>query len=327
MKKPLIAVTMGDPGGIGPEITLEAVRTLRGRARFLLVGKPEIFSRASRAIGKHIPFPVIQNISELNKRNNLTLLDLPNSSGRFHPGKLSKINGQLAYLSLRKGAELALKGVVSALVTAPLSKAAVRLSHKRFEDQTEFLRSFTGAKRYAMSFIKGRSCVTLVTTHVPIKNISARLKRKDIVEKAILTAEFLTRTRNIRHPRLAVLGLNPHAGEGGFLGREEEYIIGPAIRDLRKRGIRAVGPLPADSAFYLWKDGQFDAAIAMYHDQGLAPFKMLYFHDGVHITLGLPFIRTSPDHGTAFDLAYRGKANANAMREALLAAIRFASLR
>jgi len=302
---------MGDPGGIGPEIVLKAVRALRGRARFLLIGKKKIFEK----------------ISGPAKLNGLTFLDVPHVSGKFHPRKISKQNGKLAYLSLRKGAELAQKGIVSALVTAPLSKAAVRLSHKKFEDQTEFLRSFTGTKRYAMSFIKGRSCVTLVTTHIPIKNIAARLKRKDIVEKALLTVEFLKKAQKIRRPRLAVLGLNPHAGEGGFLGREEEIIIKPAIRDLKKRGIRVVGPLPADSAFYLWKKGKFDAAIAMYHDQGLAPFKMLYFHDGVHITLGLPFIRTSPDHGTAFDLAYRGKANANAMREALLAAIRFASPR
>lgn len=322
MRKPLIAITMGDPGGIGPEITLKAVHALKGKARFLLIGKKEVFNRAGR---KPISFPVIRKISDPDKLGGLTLLDLPNISGQFHPGRLSKTNGRLAYLSLKTGAALAKKGMVSALVTVPLSKAAVRLHSKRFEDQTEFLRSFTRTKRYAMSFIKDKSCVTLVTTHIPIKKVAARLKRKDIVEKTMLTVEFLKKARHIRNPKIAVLGLNPHAGEGGFLGREEESIIKPAVRDLKKLGIHAAGPLPADSAFYSWKNKKFDAAIAMYHDQGLAPFKMLYFHDGVHITLGLPFIRTSPDHGTAFDLAYRGKANANAMREAVLAAVRFAS--
>ncbi|MBI4430722.1 MAG: 4-hydroxythreonine-4-phosphate dehydrogenase PdxA [Candidatus Omnitrophica bacterium] len=324
MRKPIIAVTMGDPGGIGPEIILKSIGSLRLKARFVMVGKPEVFEKVNQLLAKPIAYETVSNISHLKQsKSRVVLLDLVNVPPRFVVGKVSRVNGRLAYLALQTGALLAVKGLVSALVTAPLSKAAVRKHIKGFTDQTDFLCDLTKTKQYAMTFVKDRSCVALVTTHLPLNKVAGNLNKRGIVQKAKLTAGFLRRIKKIRNPKIGVLGLNPHAGEDGTLGVEETNTILPAVRDLRRSGMNVFGPLPADSAFYKWNKGELDAVLAMYHDQGLGPFKMLHFEDGVHVTLGLPFVRTSPDHGTAFDIAYRGIASPNAMREAIKAAIKF----
>ena len=328
MKKPVIAITMGDPGGVGPEVTLKALRDFREKARIILVGNKIVFDQANRLLRNRVSFAVLNSMAHFsNTAGEVSLLEVSGSNIGFIKAKISRSNGEMAYRALKKGVALARSGLVSALVTAPLSKSAVRLSNRRFQDQTEFIRKASRSRKYAMSFIAGRQCVTLVTTHVPLNGIARILKRKDIVEKTILTVEFLRKVGHIRKPKVVVLGLNPHAGESGMLGSEEEKIIKPAVRDLKNRGIDVSGPAPADSVFYAWDQGKFDAVIAMYHDQGLGPFKMRHFHDGVHVTLGLPFIRTSPDHGTAFDIAYLGKASALAMQEAIRSAICFAKLR
>lgn len=325
---PLIAVTMGDPGGVGPEITLKAVYALRSKARFLLIGKTDVFEKANTLLKYPLRFDVFHSIDSLPaaRSSRIPTLDPFPAHLRFKPGRKASVNGMLAYVSLNEGAKLALGGYVSALVTAPLSKFAIQKTYRNFTDQTNFLTRFAKSKQTAMCFAQGKKCVTVVTTHVPVRKIASSLTRDDIVGKAKLTAKFLMKAHGIKRPRLAVLGLNPHAGEGGMLGREERSIIAPAVRILKKSGINAYGPLPADSAFHQWHTGRYDGAIAMYHDQGLAPFKMLYFHSGVHLTLGLPFIRTSPDHGTAFSLAYTGKARSDAMCAAVEMAISLARL-
>ena len=351
--KPLIAVTMGDPGGVGPEIVLKAVRSFSADARFLLIGKAEIFEKARKVSRLKLNWQVLGPNDDLCCINRLSVLDLP-IGNRFKPRAVHVANGRLAFLSLRAGAALARHGIVDALVTAPVSKEAINVSllsndrslegtgfkpapmkdkpvgsgHARtlrsragFVDQTEFLASYSKSKHTAMTFAHGRSVVVLATNHYALKDVPSRLKKSAIVEKTMLAVDFVKRALGVRRPKVAVLGLNPHAGEGGLLGREDDRLIRPAVDALKKRGISVEGPLPADSAFYHWQKGKFDIVTAMYHDQGLAPFKMLYFHKGVHLTLGLPFIRTSPDHGTAFSQAWRDRADPAAMREAIRMAI------
>jgi 4-hydroxythreonine-4-phosphate dehydrogenase len=218
------------------------------------------------------------------------------------------------------GAHLAACGFVDALVTAPVNKEAMRLAEPRFIGHTEFLAGVSKAREVAMMFDGGRLKVTLATIHVPLKEVSSRLRTPGLVSKIALTWEFLRRFYRLSAPRIAVAALNPHGRE---FGSEEEKIILPAIRLARRRGIAAAGPFPGDEVFYAAYHGRHDAVIAMYHDQGLAPLKTVAFDTAVNITLGLPFIRTSPDHGTAFDIAGRNRADESSMLAALEKALLF----
>jgi 4-hydroxythreonine-4-phosphate dehydrogenase len=200
-----------------------------------------------------------------------------------------------------------------------VNKEAMRLVDPRFSGHTEYLARMSGTKQYAMMFEARGLRVTLVTIHVPLARVSACLRREDIEAKIRLTHDFLRRFHHIRRPRLAVTALNPHGRE---FGREEDEKIAPAIRRARQLGIQAEGPFPGDAIFYEAYHGAYDAVIAMYHDQGLGPLKTVGFDHAVNVTLGLPFVRTSPDHGTAFDIAYRNQARENSMLEALKLAIR-----
>jgi 4-hydroxythreonine-4-phosphate dehydrogenase len=203
---------------------------------------------------------------------------------------------------------------VDAIVTAPVNKAAIRLVDKKFIGHTEFLAGKAKARRFAMMFVSSRLNVTLATIHVPLKKVSGLLTKKGILEKILLTEEMLKEGLAIKKPRIAVCALNPHGGE---FGDEESKVIAPAVRAACRKGIRASGPFSADLLFHAAYHGKYDALIGMYHDQALAPFKLVAFHDGVNVTLGLPYCRTSPDHGTAFDIAYQGKADASSMLAAL----------
>jgi 4-hydroxythreonine-4-phosphate dehydrogenase len=203
---------------------------------------------------------------------------------------------------------------VDAIVTAPVNKAAIRLVDKKFIGHTEFLAGKAKTRRFAMMFVSPRLNVTLATIHVPLKKVSGLLTKKSILEKILLTEEMLKRGLAIKNPRIAVCALNPHGKE---FGDEETKVIAPAVRAACRKGIHAAGPFSADLLFYAAYHGKYDALIAMYHDQALAPFKLVAFHDGVNVTLGLPYIRTSPDHGTAFDIAYQGKADPSSMIAAL----------
>jgi 4-hydroxythreonine-4-phosphate dehydrogenase len=209
---------------------------------------------------------------------------------------------------------LASIGAIEALVTAPINKAAIRLLEPSFSGHTEFLASLSGTRKYAMMFVSDELRVTLVTIHVPLKKVSQLVTEKLVFEKIRLTDHYLKTYFNFENPRLAVCALNPHGKE---MGDEEEFIIEPAIRHAQNEKINVSGPFAADQLFYEAYAGRYDAIISMYHDQGLAPFKMIAFRKGVNITLGLPYIRTCPDHGTAFDIAYQGKADPSSMDAAL----------
>jgi 4-hydroxythreonine-4-phosphate dehydrogenase len=235
----------------------------------------------------------------------------------FSVGKISKWNAALAYAALKKAAFEAAQGRIAALVTAPVQKMGIRLIDPNFLGHTEYLAKTAGAKEFAMLFASKRLRVTLATIHLPVKKVAGALKTKEIVSKIRLTHEFLKRRLKIKNPRIGISALNPHGSE---FGSEENRIILPAVRQAKQKGIRAEGPLSGDQIFHEAYEGRLDAVVAMYHDQGLAPFKMIAFDEGVNVTLGLPYVRTSPDHGTAFDIAHRNKAN----EKAFLNSIRFA---
>lgn len=317
---PVIALTMGDPGGIGPEILVKALQKEKPSKRlaYLLIGSREVFKTLCQKTGLWLPFKTVEEVLPGALRTgNIYFFDVaPRSSsgGAFKVGKLCRENGRLALSAIDQAASLAEQGIVDGIVTAPVNKSAVRLVDRKFIGHTEFLAGKAGARRFAMMFVSPRLNVTLATIHVPLKKVSGLLTKNVILEKILLTEEMLRRGLCVKEPRIAVCALNPHGGESGD---EEAKVIEPAVRAACRKGIDATGPLSADLLFHAAYHGRYDAVISMYHDQALAPFKLVAFHDGVNVTLGLPYIRTSPDHGTAFDIAYRGKADPSSMLAAL----------
>ncbi len=314
---------MGDPGGIGPEILLKTLKKRRSAARFLVIGSEQALKLLKDKLGLKLSFEFVSSAAELKKTKAALLfwdVDLQ-ISGKIQAGKLSKTNGAKALESIRIAEGLARGGNVDAIVTAPLNKTAVRLVDAKFVGHTEFLAKHACVKKYGMMFVGSKFLVTLATIHLPLKKVAAAITKKLITEKIGLTAAFL---KKYRFPKqdVAVCALNPHGRE---TGGEEDRIITPAVREARRLGLKVAGPYPADSLFYDAYHGKHGAILAMYHDQALAPFKMISFRDGVNVTLGLPYLRTSPDHGTAFDIAYSGKADPASFQSALDLALRLLS--
>ncbi|MDD2710197.1 MAG: 4-hydroxythreonine-4-phosphate dehydrogenase PdxA [Verrucomicrobiae bacterium] len=283
-----IALTLGDTAGIGPEIVKKALRS------------------------RDLPWGFHYEIL------------LADRAPRVRAGHPSLVSARFAMESLEAGVAGCLRGGYAALVTSPVNKASLHAAGFRFPGQTEWLAHATGARRYAMMLIGGNLRVTLVTRHVPIREISRLLTRKEIGGQIDLTWEGLKRF-GICKPRIMVAGLNPHSGANAEAGREEKQIIQPAVAAARRRhGNGICGPVSPDHAFWAANQKQADAVVCMYHDQGLIPLKMLAFDRGVNLTLGLPIIRTSPDHGTAYDIAGRGKACPQSLIEAIKTAARLA---
>jgi 4-hydroxythreonine-4-phosphate dehydrogenase len=214
------------------------------------------------------------------------------------------------------GTKLAIKKKIQGLMTAPVSKEAVRLSVRNFRGHTEYLAEMSRTKSFAMMLQGGPLRVVLVTTHIPLRQVAQAITQKAVIEKVMLVHKFLKNELG-RDPVIGVAGLNPHAGEGGLMGREDMKIIAPAVKKLQKKRIKAIGPVPGDIIFRKAYQGKLDAIVAMYHDQGLAPLKMIAFEDGINVTLGLPFRRSSPDHGTGFDIAYQNKAHSGSTEKAI----------
>lgn len=233
-------------------------------------------------------------------------------------GNVSAACGKMALQSIKKSVELLKNGIIDGLVTAPVNKEAINKSGFKFKGHTEYLAKKTDTKDFVMMLVGGGLRVAVVTRHIPLKKVAASLT-KDNIYKTIKTIDFeLSKFFGIRNPRIAVCSLNPHAGEGGIFGNEEKNIIIPAVNKARKQNIEVYGPFPSDSLFRGAYSGKYDAIVAMYHDQGLTPLKMVSQRAGVNVTLGLPFARTSPDHGTAHDIAGQNKADPSSMREAIL---------
>jgi 4-hydroxythreonine-4-phosphate dehydrogenase len=318
-----IGISLGDITGIGPEVTLKALalEAQADDARYLLIGDAEHLRRLNEQLGLKLP------LQTWNGRN---------EPGRFFlcrplPGVLpvdlmegSPAAARAAVAWVREGAERCLARQLDALVTAPVNKEAIVRAGHAFVGQTEMLSQLAGTQRTAMMLLghdeRGRWLrVALATTHLPLKLVSDHLTQAKVEMVIELTAQAC-RDLGLPRARIAVCGLNPHAGEGGEMGTEELTTIAPAVAAAKRREMEVVGPLAADALFYHAFKGEYDAVVAMYHDQGLAPLKMIAFETGVNWTLGLPFIRTSPDHGTAYDIAGQGKANPSSM----VAAIRLA---
>ena len=324
---PPLALTLGDPAGIGPEIIFKAWSRLRAEGPvFVVVGDFQSLASASGS-GMHLVRRVTApKQAEEVFAEALPVLDVPLRSPVI-AGQPSSAAAPAIIRWIETGVGLALSGAVSGLVTAPIAKAPLYEAGFQFPGHTEFLGELTAAANYQgargpimMLAVEGLR-TTLVTVHEPLGKVGALLSVDKIVNAALVTEQALRRDFGVAAPRLAVAGFNPHAGEDGTIGREEAEIIGPAVAALRAQGVDATGPHPADSLFHPAAREKFDAAICMYHDQALIPVKMLDFWGGVNLTLGLPIVRTSPDHGTAFDIAGRGLARP----DSLIAAIRMAA--
>ncbi|WP_435417093.1 4-hydroxythreonine-4-phosphate dehydrogenase PdxA [Parerythrobacter aurantius] len=319
-----LAISIGDPAGIGPELIARAWIRRRdlGLPPFVVVDGEGVMQAAAAAIGLHCPAETVNDMAGVAAVFDRALPLTGKSSDLFRPGQPDSATAALAYGSLDRAIDLALRGAVSAVVTAPVSKAAISAIAGDFPGQTEMLADRSGLPRErAVMMLAGPSLRAVpLTVHVSLADVPRLLTHDLIVTKGRITAAALVRDFAIGKPRLAVTGLNPHAGESGQFGREEIDIIHPAIEQLRDEGIEATGPHSADALFTPRSRTQFDAALCMYHDQALIPVKALDFDEGVNVTLGLPFVRTSPDHGTAFDIAGQGIADPGAM----IAAIRMA---
>jgi 4-hydroxythreonine-4-phosphate dehydrogenase len=318
-----IGISLGDITGIGPEVTLKALalEAKADRTRYLLIGDTEHTRHLNEQLGLKLRLETYADKDELGQI--FLCQPLPDALPTdLLEGSAAAARAAVAWV--RDGAERCLRGQLDALVTAPVNKEAIVRAGQPFVGQTELLSQIAGTDRTAMMLLgqddHGRWLrVALATTHLPLKLVSDHLTQAKI-EMVIELAAQACQDLGLPRARVAVCGLNPHAGEGGGMGTEEQTIIAPAVRAARRRQIDVVGPLSADALFYHAFKGAYDAVVAMYHDQGLVPLKMIGFETGVNWTLGLPFIRTSPDHGTAYDIVGRGKANPSSM----LAAIRLA---
>ena len=316
---PLIGVTMGDPAGIGPEIVLKAAQTLESGLRLVVLGDLSALAETARRLELPLrplswsvpqPYPPDPEVVPV-----LPLSRLP--AQHRMPGRPTPAGGEASYRYVETGVGLARDTTIQALVTAPISKAMWRAAGRDYPGHTELLASLTHSPDVRMMLVGSRLRVVLVTTHIPFTQVATALSSRRIVTSLVLTARHLSRFHGLSRPRLAVAGLNPHAGEGGAFGDEEDRLISPAVRRAAEQGLSVVGPLPADSVFVRAVNGEFDAVICQYHDQGLIPLKLLSWTDGVNVTIGLPIIRTSPDHGTAFDIAGRGTADSRSLQAAI----------
>jgi 4-hydroxythreonine-4-phosphate dehydrogenase len=326
--KPVVAITVGDFNGIGPEVALKSAlrRSVQTMCTPLLIGPREIFSYYARRYRLPVDIRPLDGRSSrpLASRGWSQLLCVESSSVRaaqVKPGGISRAAGTTAACAIETAVRLLQTGAADAMVTAPVSKRAMHLAGVPFPGQTEMVQHLSGAPRVVMMLVCRSLRVGLITIHLPVSQIARRISQELVRERIMVIEEALRVDWGIRKPALAVLGLNPHAGESGDLGTEENRMITPALQSLRRSGLRLSGPFPADAFFARYTPGSYDAVVAMYHDQGLIPLKMLAAGTGVNVSLGLPIVRTSPDHGTAFDIAGKGKADEASMTEAIALAV------
>lgn len=326
MKK--IAITMGDPAGVGPEIIVRTLSDVRIRESCIpvVIGDRRVLEKAMRLTLSPLQLRLIKSPEEaLSSPEVLNLIDLnlvnTDSITSFEKNKATADNGRSCVGYIRKAVDLALGHEVDALVTAPITKEALKLAGMPWPGHTEMIAEMTGTKDFAMMLAGGPLRVILVTIHTSIKSVPALITRESVL-KTLRLAKKACEMMAIQQPRIAVAGLNPHAGEAGMFGDEELKAIIPAIEAARSSGIECTGPHPPDTLFHKAYNGGVDLVVCMYHDQGLIPLKMVAFDKGVNATIGLPIIRTSPDHGTAYDIAWKGIADPSSMTEAITFAAR-----
>ncbi len=318
-----LAVTMGDPGGVGPEVIVKALDSpaIRNICRPIVIGDPSIIEETLSLLKVSLKARVIQSPEEYKHiKGSLNIIGT-DEKDEFIKNRPTARSGKACAGYIKKAVELALNGLVDGIVTAPISKEALKLAGIQWPGHTEMLARLTNTKDYAMMLAGGPLRVILVTIHTALKNVPDLITKQKIL-KTIRLAKHACEMLNIGKPRIAVAGLNPHAGEAGIFGNEEIDKIAPAIKAAIREGIPVSGPYPPDAIFHKAYKGEVDMVVCMYHDQGLIPLKMVAFDKGVNVTVGLPFVRTSPDHGTAYDIAWTGKANPSSMIEAIKLAVK-----
>lgn len=316
-----LAVTIGDPGGIGPEVVLKALPSVVDECLPIVVGDLSVIEEAVRAFQLPFSIKTINNVDDASPSpGTLWCIDMK-ALKTYAKGKPAAENGKACVDYIRKAVGLAMEKKVDGIVTAPISKEALKLAGFGWPGHTEMLAEFTRTRKYAMMLVGGPLKVILVTIHTALKNVPG-LVTKERVLGTILLARKACTMLGIEEPKISVAGLNPHAGESGILGSEEIKEIVPAITQAREQGVAVQGPYPPDVVFHKAYKGDVDIVVCMYHDQGLTPLKMIAFEKGVNVTVGLPVIRTSPDHGTAYDIAWKGIADPSSMREAIKLALR-----
>ena len=318
--RPTLALTLGDPNGIGPEIVLRAARdaSLTDLARLVAVGPARVLESQAETLGLG-PVSRVTSFKQAPEPGALAVLDTGGDA--YEWGRTTEQGGRHALDAVARACDACLAGDADGMVTAPLSKEAIALAGADFPGHTEFLQRRTHADDVVMvlaaSLPNGPLRVALATIHEPVRRVADLVTRERLAAVLTTLGDGLRQRLGVERPAIAVLGLNPHAGDGGLIGKEDLLTVAPAVEHARKSGIDASGPFPADAFFGRGSWASVDAVLAMYHDQGLAPFKALAMGGGVNLTLGLPIVRTSPDHGTAFDIAGRGVADAGSFAEAV----------
>ncbi|MBC8413067.1 MAG: 4-hydroxythreonine-4-phosphate dehydrogenase PdxA [Nitrospira sp.] len=321
MRAKRIAITMGDPGGIGPEVIIKAVESgrLTAGCEPVVLGDIDVMREAAKMCNSKLSIVSVLDISIPAPKGVLKVLDMGPIS--FTKGAPSRNAGRIIVESVRKAVALAQKGDVAGIVTAPASKESIKKAGFPWPGHTEMLADFTRTERFAMMFVSEKLKVILCTIHIALTDVPHMITKKRVLS-TLMHAEKGALMLGIDAPKIGVAGLNPHAGEAGIMGKEELSAIIPAVEAARQQGMDVHGPYPPDVIFHKANNGEFDMVVCMYHDQGLIPFKMIAFDTGVNMTVGLPVIRTSPDHGTAFDIAWSNKANPSSMIEAVNLALR-----
>lgn len=325
-KNKIIAVTMGDPAGVGPEIILKAAKKINLSA--VVVGNSKVlkFYDGKIKTGARIYSVKEDEIKSLKPAKGvLPVFEVKDScSDEITVGVVRKRYGEMVFRYIKKAVGLCLDGTASAMVTAPINKESLNLAGHHYPGHTELLKELTSSPDVVMMLQGGKLRVALATTHLALKDVSKKIKKADLLRTITIISESLKKYEG-KKPVIGVCSLNPHAGDGGIFGGEEKSEILPAIEEAVKKGIKALGPLSADTIFTKAVRGEFDAVVAMYHDQGMGPLKLHCFGSGVNVSLGLPIIRTSVDHGTAFDIAGRGNADPASLIEAIRLALRWSS--
>lgn len=311
--KPRLALTVGDPAGIGPEIVLKALAHSEAPdADWVVYGSRAVLAASAKALA----LPSLD-------ASGATLVDVGGDA--VPSGAVLPEAGRQAAVAVIQAAEASLRGDVAGLVTAPLNKEAMHLAGFNYPGHTELLAHVAGTPNVAMMFVGGKIRVALLTIHAPLKDVPGLVTMSEIVRVATLVHEALPKFGSTATPKIAIAGLNPHAGEHGHIGAEEQTVFPAALAALRASGIDIEGPFPGDTLFVRAARGDFDGVIACYHDQGLIPVKLLAFGEAVNVTIGLPFVRTSVDHGTGFDIAGKGRADESSLLAAMRLAVQLAS--
>ena len=322
-RKIRVAITQGDTNGVGYEVILKVFSdpNILELCTPIIYGSPKVASYHRKALNLDVPYTIINHAEEA-RDGRVNLLACFDDEIKIEMGQPSQEAGAAALKALDRAMTDYRSELYDVLVTAPINKATIQSPGFHFPGHTEYIETSVGEGQKALMILMNETLrVALVTTHLPIKDIAKAITKEGIIEKATIFHKALKRDFRISSPRIAVLSLNPHAGDNGLLGSEEKDIILPAIEELADKGIQAFGPFAADGFFGSGAYDHFDGVLAMYHDQGLAPFKTIALESGVNYTAGLPIVRTSPDHGTAYDIAGKGVADENSMRQAIFTAI------